>query len=551
VNEKLALEVTRWIENDPDEHDRTELRALLDEGDEEELRARFAAPLHFGTAGLRGPELAGPSGMNRLTVRRATQGVIEWLETTGADVSRGVVVGRDARHGSETFNDEVVAVLLGAGVPVFEMPGPLPTPFVPYVVKAQGLVAGVMITASHNPARDNGYKLYDESGSQIIAPTDAIVERAMASPPPVTLGDRSSALHHVVSAEVLANYRRHMLARFAVGSSDLAIAYTPLHGVGGAVTIDLLAAAGFQNVVVCEEQFAPDGDFPTLAFPNPEEPGALELAIRTANAAGSSLVIANDPDADRLGVAVRVGVSWRALRGDEIGWLLASGLLPGAGPSDVVATSIVSSSLLSRMARAANLRFEVTLTGFKWVARAAGNNVLRFGYEEALGFAVDPSVADKDGISAALALCQLAHELAQEDKTLLDRLDEIEGRFGVHAGAQLSFRRDGAHGLEEIESKIAELRENPPGSLGGAVVTDVVDLANGFRGLPATPGLFWELGDVGRVVVRPSGTEPKMKAYVEVVVTRDAARDLRAERSIGAKLLARVSEDVAELLAIE
>jgi phosphomannomutase len=547
VNEELEREVRHWISIDPDERDRAELLAMLERGDEEELRARFATPLHFGTAGLRGPEQAGPAGMNRLTVRRATQGVIGWLAAIGADVSRGVVVGRDARHGSEKFNDEVIAVLLGAGVTVFEMPGPLPTPFVPYVVKALGLVAGIMITASHNPARDNGYKLYDDSGSQIIPPTDATIERLMASASEPTLGDRSSPVHHVVDPGTLANYRRHMLARFAVGSSELAVTYTPLHGVGGAVMTELFAEAGYSNVSVCEAQFEPDGDFPTVPFPNPEEPGALDLVLAKATAVGSSLVVANDPDADRLGAAVREGDAWRVLRGDEIGWLLASSLLTGAGPTDVVVTSIVSSGLLERMARDAGLRFEVTLTGFKWIARAAGEDVLRFGYEEALGFAVDPNVADKDGISAALALCRLAHELASDEKTLLDRLDEIEARFGVHAGAQLSFRREGVEGVKEIELTMSALRNDPPGSLGGIVVTQVNDLADSFRGLPPTSGLWWELGDFGRVIVRPSGTEPKIKAYVEVVVARDPQRDLRDEREIASIVLTGVCDDVSSI----
>ncbi len=547
MNEELEREVRHWISIDPDERDRAELLAMLERGDEEELRARFATPLHFGTAGLRGPEQAGPAGMNRLTVRRATQGVIGWLAAIGADVSRGVVVGRDARHGSEKFNDEVIAVLLGAGVTVFEMPGPLPTPFVPYVVKALGLVAGIMITASHNPARDNGYKLYDDSGSQIIPPTDATIERLMASASEPTLGDRSSPVHHVVDPGTLANYRRHMLARFAVGSSELAVTYTPLHGVGGAVMTELFAEAGYSNVSVCEAQFEPDGDFPTVPFPNPEEPGALDLVLAKATAVGSSLVVANDPDADRLGAAVREGDAWRVLRGDEIGWLLASSLLTGAGPTDVVVTSIVSSGLLERMARDAGLRFEVTLTGFKWIARAAGEDVLRFGYEEALGFAVDPNVADKDGISAALALCRLAHELASDEKTLLDRLDEIEARFGVHAGAQLSFRREGVEGVKEIELTMSALRNDPPGSLGGIVVTQVNDLADSFRGLPPTSGLWWELGDFGRVIVRPSGTEPKIKAYVEVVVARDPQRDLRDEREIASIVLTGVCDDVSSI----
>jgi phosphomannomutase len=548
VNKALLAEVLLWIADDPDQNDQAELERLLEIDDERELRTRFTQPLHFGTAGLRGPEIAGPSGMNRATVAHATQGVVAWLVENGVALDQGVVVGRDARHGSEKFNDEVVAVLLGAGVRVLEMPQPLPTPFVPYVVKALGLAAGIMITASHNPPRDNGYKLYDQSGSQIIAPSDEAIERFMASASPVTRGERSSALHQLVEPEVLEGYKKHMTERFGVGSSELAITYTPLHGVGGALMTDLFAAAGYRHVAVVERQFAPDGDFPTLPFPNPEEPGALDLALSCAREANSTLVIANDPDADRLGAAVRSGDEWRILRGDEIGWLLASSLLPGAGPHDVVATSIVSSTLLAAMAKEVNVRYVVTLTGFKWISRAAGNGVLRFGYEEALGFAVDPLVADKDGMSAALALCQLAHELAREGKTLLDRLDEIEGHYGVHAGAQLSFRVDGPHGLEKITKKVDQLRADSPTSLGGLEVTGVVDMVKGAYGLAPTEGVLFELGEHGRVVVRPSGTEAKLKAYIEVTTSPDTGAALAQQREIAQRQLSRVRDDLTTLL---
>jgi phosphomannomutase len=474
---------------------------------------------------------------------------VAWLKEAGADLGRGVVVGRDARHGSEKFNDEAVSVLLGAGVQVFEIPAPLPTPFVPYIVKALGLAAGIMITASHNPARDNGYKLYDQSGSQIIAPSDEIVERFMADALAPVKADRTSALHHFVDADVLDGYRRHVVERFSVGSSDLAITYTPLHGVGGAVMVELFAAAGFNSVTLVQQQFAPDGDFPTLAFPNPEEPGALDLAVATADMVNSSLVIANDPDADRLGVAVRSEGGWRILRGDEIGWLLASALLPDAGPEDVVATSIVSSTLLEDMAREARVRYAVTLTGFKWISRAGGERVLRFGYEEALGFAVDPLVADKDGMSAALALCRLADELARDGRTLLDRLDEIEVQFGVHAGAQVSIRATGPHGLDAIAAKVNSLRASPPRTLGGLEVSAVIDLAEGYAGLAPTEGLLLQLGKSGRVVIRPSGTEPKLKAYIEVRAPRDAGVDLAGQRARGAETLGRLRDDLTVLLA--
>ncbi|MFZ1062854.1 MAG: phospho-sugar mutase [Acidimicrobiales bacterium] len=549
MNKALLAEVMLWIASDPDAKDRAELERLLEVDDEEELKTRFSSPLHFGTAGLRGPEIAGPSGMNRATVSRATQGVVHWLEATGVDASRGVVVGRDARHGSEKFNDEVIGVLLGANVKVYEMPAPMPTPLVPYVVKHLGLAAGIMITASHNPPRDNGYKLYDQSGSQIIAPSDEIVERYMASASVVTHATRSSDWHAYVDPDVLDSYKRHMVERFGVATSRLSITYTPLHGVGGALMTEMLAEAGYTDVAVVDAQFAPDGDFPTLAFPNPEEPGALDLALAKADAANSTLVIANDPDADRLGAAVRDGAGWRVLRGDEIGWLLASSLLDGAGPDDVVATSIVSSTLLEAMAKEAKVRYAVTLTGFKWISRAAGAGRLRFGYEEALGFAVDPLVADKDGMSAALALCRLAHELELEGKTLLDRLDEIEGHFGVHAGAQLSLRADGPEGLTRITRKVDALRATPPASLGGLAVTRVVDLTQGAFGLAPTEGVYFELGEHGRVVVRPSGTEAKLKAYVEVTTNPDSPVTLDQQRDDAAATLGRVRDDLGTLLA--
>jgi phosphomannomutase len=544
VNDDLRRRAVAWIAADPDEADRAGLLALLEADDETELARRFAAPLTFGTAGLRGPVMAGPAGMNRLTVRRATQGVVGWLGEIGADAARGVVVGRDARRGSEAFNDEAVAVLLGAGVDVFEMPRPLPTPFVPFAVKALGAAAGIVITASHNPPRDNGYKLYAGDGAQIIPPHDEIVERHAAAAGEPVLGARGDRGHHVVDEQLLAAYRDHFVARFGA-ASELAIAYTPLHGVGGVPMTELFAAAGYAKVHVAASQFAPDPDFPTLPFPNPEEPGALDRAIATADEAGASLVIANDPDADRLGAAVRVGGRWRTLRGDEIGWLLASALLPSMGAGDVVATTIVSSSMLEAMAREAGVAFATTLTGFKWIARAAGEGVLRFGYEEALGYAVDPMVADKDGMSAALALAHLADELAREGRVLTDRLDELESRFGVHAGAHVSVRAEGDEGRAAIERVVARLTAQPPATVGGLDVTEAVDLRRGWRGLPPTEGVRWSLGGAGRVVVRPSGTEAKLKAYLELV---EAARPTLAEaRARARRQLAAMVADVEEL----
>jgi phosphomannomutase len=321
--------------------------------------------------------------------------------------------------------------------------------------------------------------------------------------------------------------------------------------VGGVPMTELFAAAGFRAVTTVREQFAPDGAFPTLPFPNPEEPGALDLAMACADASSSRLVIANDPDADRLGVAVRGGDGWRILRGDEIGWLLASVLLVDAGGTDdVVATTIVSSTMLAKMAEEANVRFVTTLTGFKWISRAARDGVLRFGYEEALGYAVDPLVADKDGMSAALALCALASDLERSGKSLLDRLDEIELRYGVHAGVHLSLRGEGAEGPAAIARAMDRLRAAPPADLGGIAVSEVADLAEGWHGLAPTDGLLMELAGAGRVVVRPSGTEPKLKAYIEIVGGTDDAGSLEVRRAAARAKLEAVRGDLATRLKL-
>jgi phosphomannomutase len=551
VNEDLLARVGAWMAVDPDDQDRATIEELLAEGDDAEIHRRFDEPLTFGTAGLRGPEMAGPAGMNRCTVRRATQGVIAWMEEIGVDPARGVVVGRDARHGSETFNDEVVGILLGARVPVYEMPRPLATPLTAYVLQALGAAAAIMITASHNPPADNGYKLYGPDGSQIIAPHDAIVERHANEAGIAKWAERTSPLHHVVDEEILEGYLGHMAGRFGVVSSELSIAYTPLFGVGGETMAELFARSGFEHVALVHEQFRPNPDFPGLPFPNPEEAGVLDAGIARAGVAGASLLIANDPDADRLGAAVRrPDGSWRVLRGDEIGWLLGSVALAAAGDDDVVATTIVSSSMLEKMAARAGVAYVTTLTGFKWIAKAAPGKRLAFGYEEALGFAVDPCVADKDGLSAALALTRLAHDLSVHGLTLLDRLDELETRYGVHTGAQLSLRVSPPHGREALTVVMRRVRTDPPGFLGGVQVSDVVDLEAGGNGLASTEGLIWRLGSTGRVVVRPSGTEPKLKAYIEVV-GEPGVDDLARERERCTAILDAIRRDLTRLLALD
>ncbi|HEY5304366.1 MAG TPA: phospho-sugar mutase [Acidimicrobiales bacterium] len=550
MNDVVAL-ASAWIAVDPDEEDRATIQHLVAEGDDAELHRRFDTPLTFGTAGLRGPVMAGPAGMNRCTVRRATQGVIAWLRELDIDGDRGVVVGRDARHGSDLFNDEVVAVLLGAGVRVYEMPRPLPTPLCAYAVRSLAAGAGIMITASHNPPADNGYKLYGADGSQIIAPHDAIVERYALAAGPALLGDRTSPLHHVVDEELFETYRQHMTTRFGVDSSTVRLAYTPLYGVGGEFMTDLFARAGFGHVAVVDEQFAPDPDFPGLPFPNPEEAGVLDAGVATAQRSGAMLLLANDPDADRLGVAaVRDDGTWRVMRGDEIGWLLGAQALDEATTDDVVATTIVSSSMLEKMAASAGISCVTTLTGFKWITKAAPGRRLAFGYEEALGYAVDPLVADKDGLSAALALAHLAHDLARRGVSLLERLDELEAKFGAHVGAQLSLRVTAPRGRAALSAVMDRVRATPPATLGGVTVSEVIDLEGGWNGCAPTEGLIWRLGATGRVVVRPSGTEPKLKAYVEVVGAASPV-DLIEERRSAATALDAILDDLATVLALD
>jgi phosphomannomutase len=342
-----------------------------------------------------------------------------------------------------------------------------------------------------------------------------------------------------------------MARRFGVVASPVSIVYTPLHGVGGDTMVDLFARSGFEHVAVVQEQFRPNADFPGLPFPNPEEAGVLDAGIARADAVGARLLIANDPDADRLGAAVRrLNGEWRILRGDEIGWLLGSVALAAAQDDDVVVTTIVSSSMLEKMAARAGVDYATTLTGFKWITKAAPGKRLAFAYEEALGFAVDPCVGDKDGISAALALARLAHDLSMHGLTLLDRLDELETRYGVHAGSQLSLRVSAPHGRDVVRTVMQRVRHTPPDALGGVRVSEVIDLETGSNGLAPTEGLIWHLGETARVVVRPSGTEPKLKAYIEVV-GEPGCDDLASERRRCATILDSIRHDLEGLLALD
>jgi phosphomannomutase len=560
----LAAEAQAWMAADPDPSTRAELAALLEAGDGAAVRARFERPLSFGTAGLRGALGAGPARMNRLVVRATTSGVAQWVLGQGAEAARrGIVVGRDSRHGSDEFARDVAAVASGAGVAVRVFPRPLPTPITAFAVKHFGAAAGVMVTASHNPAADNGYKVYMADGAQVIPPDDAFIAEAasaamagaVASPEISTAAPQAAAAQYgepIDEVELLGAYRRAAFGLLdPAGPRRLRIVYTPLHGVGGQVLPELLEQAGFGPVSVVAAQGAPDPDFPTVAFPNPEEPGALDLALGDAIRLDADLVLANDPDADRLAIAVPDPVSgaWRMLTGDELGALLADRVLFATSGGDrLVATTIVSSTMLSAMAQAAGVAYVETLTGFKWIARAAlrrpGSRFV-FGYEEALGYQVGDAVSDKDGLSAALVVAEIAAGAKARGTSVTDRLDSLASRFGVHATAQWSLRLEGPTAQAEMAAIVGRWRRYPPTALAGLAVTELVDLSQGTGELPATDALVLRLAGGARVVLRPSGTEPKLKVYFEVVGGPASLEHLAGERRRADQLLRLLRDDVA------
>jgi phosphomannomutase len=548
VHDDVIARAKAWLAEDPDPDTREELARLIDAGDVEELADRFSGTLQFGTAGLRGELGAGPMRMNRAVVIRAAAGLASYLKKNGH--ARGeegaglVVIGYDARHKSADFARDTAAVMVGAGLRAAVLPRPLPTPVLAFAIRHLGAVAGVEVTASHNPPRDNGYKVYLGDGSQIVPPADAGIAAEIAAVPSLTAVPRPTEGWQTLDDSVLDAYLARTDAVLAAGSPRTArTVYTAMHGVGRDVLLAAFARAGFPEPVLVAEQAEPDPDFPTVAFPNPEEPGAMDLAFARARAVGPDLVIANDPDADRCAVAVRDGGDWRMLRGDEVGALLAAHLVR-RGVTGTFAESIVSSSLLGRIAERAGLPYEETLTGFKWIARVDG---LRYGYEEALGYCVDPEgVRDKDGITAALLITELASQLKEDGRTLLDLLDDLAVEHGLHATDQLSVR---VQDLSVIADAMRRLRERPPAELAGLPVVRAEDLTQGTDRLPPTDGLRYTL-DGARVIVRPSGTEPKLKCYLEVVVPVTAHADLPAARTTAADLLASIKRDLAAAAGI-
>ncbi|MFF4550986.1 phospho-sugar mutase [Streptomyces sp. NPDC001435] len=543
MHDDLIARAKAWLAEDPDPETRDELAELIGSGNVTELTARFSGTLQFGTAGLRGELGAGPMRMNRSVVIRAAAGLAAYLKKQGQGDGL-VVVGYDARHKSADFARDTAAVMTGAGLRAAVLPRPLPTPVLAFAIRHLGAVAGVEVTASHNPPRDNGYKVYLGDGSQIVPPADAGIAAEIDAI--VSLDDvpRPDAGWEILDDAVLDAYLARTDAVLAEGSPRSArTVYTAMHGVGKDVLVAAFARAGFPEPVLVAEQAEPDPDFPTVAFPNPEEPGAMDLSFARARATEPDLVIANDPDADRCAVAVRDAGEWRMLRGDEVGSLLAAHLVR-RGARGAFAESIVSSSLLGRIAEKAGLPYEETLTGFKWIARVEG---LRYGYEEALGYCVDPDgVRDKDGITAALLITELASGLKEEGRTLLDLLDDLAVEHGLHATDQLSVR---VQDLSVIADTMRRLRERPPTELAGLAITGAEDLAKGTETLPPTDGLRYTL-DGARVIVRPSGTEPKLKCYLEVVVPVAAHADLPAARARAADLLGAIKRDLSAAAGI-
>ncbi|MGD1172994.1 phospho-sugar mutase [Mycobacterium seoulense] len=510
------MAAAEWIAHDPDPATAAELAAC----GPDELAARFAHPLVFGTAGLRGPVRGGPDAMNVAVVSRVTWAVAQVLGGRGLAGAR-VIVGRDSRHGSAVFATVTAEVLAAQGFSVQLLPGPIPTPVVAFAVRHTGAAAGIQITASHNPPTDNGYKVYADGGIQIVSPTDREIEAAMAAAPPADEIGRAP-VEPAVTDLVERYIARAAGVRRATGSARVAL--TPLHGVGGVVAVEALQRAGFGQVHTVGAQFAPDPDFPTVAFPNPEEPGATDALLALAADVGADVAIALDPDADRCAAAIPTGSGWRMLSGDETGWLLGDYILSRvADPrTAVVASTVVSSRMLAAIARHRGATHVETLTGFKWLARADANvpdATLVYAYEEAIGHCVDPdAVRDKDGISAAVLMCDLVAALKDQGRSVADALDDLARQYGVHDVAAVSRRVAGAAEAAEL---MRRLRATPPRTLAGyaATVTDITDALIFAGGTDDTSV---------RLVVRPSGTEPKLKCYIEVRCA--VADDLREAR---------------------
>jgi phosphomannomutase len=521
-----------WMAQDPDPVTRAELDALIARAEAGEdaaavdLAERFSGRLEFGTAGLRGELGAGPMRMNRVLVAQAAAGLAAYL--LAREPHPTAVIGYDGRHNSAVFARDSAAILAGAGVQATILPRQLPTPVLAFAVRELRASAGIMVTASHNPARDNGYKVYlggTDGGSQIVAPADAEIAAEIERAATVAFGEHPTSSAVKVADESLIDAYVRRTAEVATEPQPLRYVYTPMHGVGREVAEKVFAEARFAAPIVVAEQADPDPDFPTVAFPNPEEPGAMDLAFAAARDSDADLVIANDPDADRVAVGVPdedAAGGWRRLTGNEVGWLLGWRAARGS-QNGTLACSLVSSPALREVARVSGLGFVETLTGFKWISRAPG---LIYGYEEALGYLVDPDkVRDKDGISAAVAVLSLFSELRAAGETLESHLDHFGLEFGAFASAQISIR---VADLDEIPRAMTRLRDAPPAEVGGIPVEGVDDYLTGVDGFPPNDILRLRLAGGGRIIVRPSGTEPKLKCYLDASSREGSAAERRA-----------------------
>ena len=506
-----------WLDQDPDPATRSELQRLIETNDAE-LADCFAGRLHFGTAGLRGPLGPGPNRMNRVVVLQSAAGLARYLtEHFGPECS--VVIGYDARHNSDVFAYDTASIMQGAGVRACVLPRPLPTPVLAFAIRHLGASAGVMVTASHNPPQDNGYKVYLEDGCQIVPPVDeqiAAMIDSVASSMHVDELPRNDGWQ-TLDESIVHSYAERALEILGPDEvdrrADVVSVITPMHGVGGRLLEQLLTDAGFAPCVRVDAQFDPDPDFSTVAFPNPEEPGAMDLALATAERVRPDVIVANDPDSDRCAIGVPTpGGDYRMLSGDEVGYALGWWASRRDSSRSTLAQSLVSGGMLKAIADSSTLDYQQTLTGFKWIGRIP---TLRFGYEEALGYCVDPeTVRDKDGITAALAVVDLIAELKADSRSILDLLDDLAREHGLYATRQVSLR---VADLSTIRDIMESLRSQPPTTVGKRAVETIVDLQRGTD-LPPTDGLVLTLAGQGRIIVRPSGTEPKIKAYLQVVV---------------------------------
>jgi phosphomannomutase len=544
-------EARAWIARDPDPATRDELQALVNAEDREALEERFSGVLRFGTAGLRGLLGAGPTRMNRVTVSNATAGFCAWLTQEVSDVaSRGICVGRDARPNSDVFERDVVEVATGAGIPVFIFSEVVPTPVLAFALLDRGAAGGVMITASHNPPGYNGYKVYWENGAQIIPPNDVGIAGEIAAAAesevarlPFAEAVSAGLVHEIDEArqryiEAIAGELRGTDAR-----APIRVAYTALHGVAEPVFREVFSRAGFDDVRSVEAQSTPDGSFPTVAFPNPEEPGAMDRVLTLGREVRADLVLANDPDGDRVAAAARTAHDFEILSGNDIGILLADDLLRQSEPGTprVVLSTVVSSPMLGSVAEAHDARWEQTLTGHKWIqnralALEAEGVTYIFGYEEALGYATSTSVRDKDGISAALRLADLAARLKHEGQTLIDRRDALFTEHGFVADRQVSVRFEGANASARMQAAVERVRTNPPSEIGGIAVERVTE--------PDATVLVFELEGGHRAMLRPSGTEPKLKHYFYAVGHAEPGEPLE---EVEARTEALLDEIVADL----